>query len=101
MIRRPPRSTLFPYTTLFRSHDYQLYMTPLFVRERLGADAFISLFVHIPWPEPDYWRVLPEYVRVGVLESLLSADVVAFHTSRYARNFARTEIGRASCRERV
>src|SRR2546422_3519375 len=23
MIRRPPRSTLFPYTTLFRSHDDQ------------------------------------------------------------------------------
>src|SRR5258708_13785303 len=22
MIRRPPRSTLFPYTTLFRSEDY-------------------------------------------------------------------------------
>src|ERR1039458_10705444 len=26
MIRRPPRSTLFPYTTLFRSH---LYRTPV------------------------------------------------------------------------
>src|SRR3712207_9348607 len=24
MIRRPPRSTLFPYTTLFRSKDYTL-----------------------------------------------------------------------------
>src|SRR2546430_16921360 len=24
MIRRPPRSTLFPYTTLFRSRDLQL-----------------------------------------------------------------------------
>src|SRR5205814_4752809 len=24
MIRRPPRSTLFPYTTLFRSHDVQV-----------------------------------------------------------------------------
>src|SRR2546427_103882 len=24
MIRRPPRSTLFPYTTLFRSHDRRL-----------------------------------------------------------------------------
>jgi trehalose 6-phosphate synthase len=71
-------------------HDYQLYMTPLFVRERLGADAFISLFVHIPWPETDYWRVLPKYVREGVLRSLLSADVVAFHTSRYAQNFAET-----------
>src|SRR2546426_8839424 len=23
MIRRPPRSTLFPYTTLFRSNDYE------------------------------------------------------------------------------
>src|SRR2546425_5871096 len=25
MIRRPPRSTLFPYTTLFRSVDLHLY----------------------------------------------------------------------------
>src|SRR5688572_31509807 len=25
MIRRPPRSTLFPYTTLFRSYDRQQY----------------------------------------------------------------------------
>src|SRR3712207_8379669 len=24
MIRRPPRSTLFPYTTLFRSHDVRI-----------------------------------------------------------------------------
>src|SRR5256885_10941238 len=24
MIRRPPRSTLFPYTTLFRSYEYQV-----------------------------------------------------------------------------
>src|SRR2546426_5000973 len=27
MIRRPPRSTLFPYTTLFRSHGrYELFL---------------------------------------------------------------------------
>ncbi len=71
-------------------HDYQLYMTPLFVRERLGDSALISLFVHIPWPEPDLWRVLPGYVRVGVLESLLSADILAFHTRRYARAFIET-----------
>jgi trehalose 6-phosphate synthase len=73
-------------------HDYQLYMTPHFVRERLGAGAFLSLFVHIPWPEPDLWRVLPAYVREGVLESLLQADIVAFHTYRYARNFAETAV---------
>src|SRR3712207_7042578 len=28
MIRRPPRSTLFPYTTLFRSHALAHYPTP-------------------------------------------------------------------------
>src|SRR5258707_8848477 len=33
MIRRPPRSTLFPYTTLFRSLD-------LLARRRLSADSF-------------------------------------------------------------
>ncbi len=71
-------------------HDYQLYMTPHFIRERLGAGAFISFFIHIPWPESDYWRVLPDYVRRGVLESLLESNVVAFHTRRYARNFLDT-----------
>src|SRR2546430_3333955 len=33
MIRRPPRSTLFPYTTLFRSHAV------FKLRLRLGDDA--------------------------------------------------------------
>src|SRR3712207_8750050 len=30
MIRRPPRSTLFPYTTLFRSFDH--FLKPAWVR---------------------------------------------------------------------
>src|SRR5689334_25379440 len=34
MIRRPPRSTLFPYTTLFRSETR---------RARLGTDDAVSL----------------------------------------------------------
>src|SRR2546427_4448135 len=36
MIRRPPRSTLFPYTTLFRSHDPGIPPVPA-LRPRLGA----------------------------------------------------------------
>ena len=75
-------------------HDYHLYMTPLFLRERLResevSEAFISLFIHIPWPEPEGWRTLPQYIREGVLRGLLGADIVAFHTRRYARNFVRT-----------
>src|SRR2546426_8224282 len=31
MIRRPPRSTLFPYTTLFRSHDHLRQLEHLFL----------------------------------------------------------------------
>src|SRR3712207_7329692 len=38
MIRRPPRSTLFPYTTLFRSDS----MSPLWKGQRFPAAACIS-----------------------------------------------------------
>ncbi|MDQ3891828.1 MAG: trehalose-6-phosphate synthase, partial [Actinomycetota bacterium] len=77
-------------TPVILVHDYQLYMVPLFLRERLEREAFVSLFVHIPWPDPEGWRILPEYVREGVLKSLLQADIVAFHTKGYARNFVQT-----------
>src|SRR2546430_11450489 len=45
MIRRPPRSTLFPYTTLFRSFGYRLCVERCIVaqnaeREELRADLF-------------------------------------------------------------
>src|SRR3712207_6961657 len=36
MIRRPPRSTLFPYTTLFRSRG--AYVEPTIVRARSATD---------------------------------------------------------------
>src|SRR3712207_60708 len=31
MIRRPPRSTLFPYTTLFRSWDWSILLISVFL----------------------------------------------------------------------
>src|SRR2546425_4303686 len=39
MIRRPPRSTLFPYTTLFRSRvrSGQFYLTHEFLAHMLGV----------------------------------------------------------------
>src|SRR2546425_9848933 len=39
MIRRPPRSTLFPYTTLFRSLIPRIVRMPIFTRENLRAVA--------------------------------------------------------------
>src|SRR5258705_3212118 len=35
MIRRPPRSTLFPYTTLFRSLSWRLFMPQIAVSHSL------------------------------------------------------------------
>src|SRR3712207_7888220 len=40
MIRRPPRSTLFPYTTLFRSKDELFFGYELMV-ERAGSKHFL------------------------------------------------------------
>src|SRR5690349_24008674 len=44
MIRRPPRSTLFPYTTLFRSHRYR--RPPAQTLDHVDA-------VHVGQPEVD------------------------------------------------
>src|SRR2546430_11361413 len=48
MIRRPPRSTLFPYTTLFRSNGFECPLRrpirrraePLLRNERQARDSF-------------------------------------------------------------
>src|SRR2546430_16588879 len=40
MIRRPPRSTLFPYTTLFRSHGGELARIVIHARRRLVGHLF-------------------------------------------------------------
>jgi trehalose 6-phosphate synthase len=66
--------------------DYHFYLVAGDVRKRC-PDALLSHFVHIPWPGPDSWRVLPPYMRERLLYGLLGSDVVAFHTERYARNF--------------
>jgi trehalose 6-phosphate synthase len=70
-------------------HDYHLYLAPRFVRSR-RPDAPLSHFVHIPWPEPDYWRVLPEAIRIALHDGLLANDVVGFHTDRWRKNFLRS-----------
>ncbi|HEY3070253.1 MAG TPA: trehalose-6-phosphate synthase [Gaiellaceae bacterium] len=70
-------------------HDYHLYVAPALVRKR-APDATLGQFVHIPWPQPDYWRVLPEPIRQAVHAGMLANDVVGFHTERWARNFMRS-----------
>src|SRR3712207_9325433 len=60
MIRRPPRSTLFPYTTLFRS-DLPAEYQPSFSQS--GNDAGLPVFV------------TPQLQRGATLEVVLNARV--------------------------
>src|SRR5687767_15799499 len=71
MIRRPPRSTLFPYTTLFRSpHPTRQFLTESLVDgERSQSKSFSSC------------------ARIGRIFSFSASSPL--------------QIGRASCRERV
>jgi trehalose 6-phosphate synthase len=69
-------------------HDYHLYLAPRFVREQV-PDALLAHFVHIPWPQPDYWHVLPEAARRAIHDGLLANDVVGFHAHRWRLNFLR------------
>jgi trehalose 6-phosphate synthase len=67
-------------------HDYHLYLAPRLVRDR-NPEATLAHFVHIPWAQADYWRVLPEPIRVAIHDGLLANDLVGFHTMRWLRNF--------------
>jgi trehalose 6-phosphate synthase len=67
-------------------HDYHLYLAPRVVR-RARPGATLAHFIHIPWPDADYWTVLPEPMRRAVHEGLLANDVVGFHTRRWRSRF--------------
>src|SRR6476620_11807556 len=69
-------------------HDYHLYLAPQLVRER-APDALLAHFVHIPWPQTDYWHVLPDRIRRAIHDGMLANDVVGFHTRQWALNFMR------------
>src|SRR2546425_10811729 len=74
MIRRPPRSTLFPYTTLFRS------VCPSFEVERIRQHSVVA--ATRGWEEQDDPYRL---VRQAVREMKLSARAVALEsTTAYA-----------------
>src|SRR2546430_14358302 len=82
MIRRPPRSTLFPYTTLFRSDEHPDLATVS------NQDARWQPATEPGWEGTKSWRT--QQVVYGKERTLVMT---------YNQNLF--EIGRASCRERV
>jgi len=70
--------------------DYHLYMVPQFLREQVGDEVQIQHFLHIPWPGPDAWRLLPAEIREAIFTSFLQCDRIGFQTKRDAFNFVQT-----------
>src|SRR2546430_15115242 len=48
MIRRPPRSTLFPYTTLFRSPYLAQSITDFWRRWHISLSTWLREYLYIP-----------------------------------------------------
>ena len=72
--------------------DYHLYRVARFVRSGMKPSERppILHFIHIPWPGPEYWQILPPAMRHEILDSLCAVDVLGFQTNADSLNFIRT-----------
>eukprot|EP00475_Leptophrys_vorax_P019115 TRINITY_DN2611_c1_g1_i1.p1 TRINITY_DN2611_c1_g1~~TRINITY_DN2611_c1_g1_i1.p1 ORF type:complete len:551 (-),score=100.12 TRINITY_DN2611_c1_g1_i1:36-1688(-) len=65
-------------------HDYHLMMAPAMLRE-IVPNVTVGWFLHTPFPASDVYRVLP--MRLELLQGVLMADLLGFHTYDYSRHF--------------
>lgn len=70
-------------------HDYHFYAAPRMIRAA-HPNVTLQQFVHIPWPEPQEWRVMPESLVRDICDGLLANDTVAFQTDEDVENFLAT-----------
>jgi len=67
-------------------HDYQLMLLPQILRKK-KADLTIGFFLHIPFPSYEIFRLLPTTWKTAVLQGVLGADLIGFHTHDYVQHF--------------
>ena len=67
-------------------HDYQLMLLPQLIRDQL-PDATIGFFLHIPFPSYEIFRLMPTAWKKALLQGVMGADLVGFHTHDYVQHF--------------
>ena len=72
-------------------HDYHLMLLPRLIRARY-SDLPLGFFLHIPFPSFEVFRLLPAEWRREILEGLLGADLIGFHTYEYAHHFLQSAL---------
>lgn len=70
-------------------HDYQLLLLPEMIRAR-QPKATIGLFLHIPFPSYEIFRLLPSKWKKKLLQGMMGADLIGFHTHDYAQHFVQS-----------
>jgi trehalose 6-phosphate synthase len=72
--------------------DYHLYLVARFIYKQMRPKERpkISHFIHIPWPGPEYWSILPSAMRHLILDGLCAVDLLGFQTYEDGLNFIRT-----------
>src|SRR3712207_9330090 len=100
MIRRPPRSTLFPYTTLFRSRNCGSHIGQAFLSDEPYGVDFGENWISIS-PNVNYDDSLAAVQNTVDSYPGLYRDVQTYLRERVKEVLTGTKIGRASCRERV
>lgn len=68
-------------------NDPHLMLVPEFYATRGERANRLAYFLGTPWCEPDYFSILPGWMRTRILESLLRCDVVGFHAGRWVEAF--------------
>ncbi len=66
--------------------DYQLMLLPQMIRNAFPENK-IGFFFHIPFPSFEIFRLLPVTWRRAIIDGILGADVVGFHTNDYVEYF--------------
>jgi trehalose 6-phosphate synthase/phosphatase len=66
--------------------DYQLMLLPDLIRQKYPQNK-IGFFFHIPFPSYELFRMLPVKWRKAIVDGILGADVVGFHTNDYVEYF--------------
>lgn len=67
-------------------HDYQLMMVPDLLRKVL-PDATIGFFLHITFPSYEILRLLPTEWKKQLMQGIMGADLIGFHTHDYVQHF--------------
>jgi trehalose 6-phosphate synthase/phosphatase len=67
-------------------HDYHLMPLAGMLRAA-RPEITIGFFLHIPFPSYEMFRVIPKRWQRALLEGMLGADLVGFHTIEYTRHF--------------